>query len=82
MTQSFDEWFIKQLGDRDETQPPFKIAKMWASGAYKAGAQSKQAEIDELRNMVKKLISNTIIGFDDDLENQARDLLKGTTNEQ
>lgn len=70
MTKSFDEWYFKQryLGIE-----PIDHAR----AAFKAGAQSKQAEIDELREMVRRLVDNTIVAVDDALENQANDLLKG-----
>lgn len=47
MTKSFDEWYFKQryLGIE-----PIEHAR----AAFKAGAQSKQAEIDELRKRIEK----------------------------
>ena len=44
---------------------------------FKLGEKSKQAEVDELREMVRRLVDNTIVAVDDALENQANDLLKG-----
>lgn len=48
---------------------------------FNAGQQSKQAEVDELREMVRRLVDNTIVAVDDALENQANDLLKGDSHE-
>jgi hypothetical protein len=75
--KGFDEWFFEQLGDRDETQPPFKIARMWATGAYKAGAASRQAEIDELQKRIGEALSHVLNhGGYDDLTHIV-DILKG-----
>lgn len=96
MTQSFDDY----RSTLDTTQ--LLMSANCCRHAFEAGAQSKQAEIDEykevaesmddaylrekakvdeLLKIVKKLIDNTVIGIDDDVENKARDLLKGTNNE-
>lgn len=44
---------------------------------FEAGQKSKQAEIDLLREMVKKLIGNTVLSIDDELEDKANNLLRG-----
>ena len=65
---SFDEWKAKQEQIHNDYD---------AENAWNAGAASRQAEIDELKVMIRKLVDNTIIGFNDELENQANELLKG-----
>lgn len=45
MTQSFDEWYESWEGWHEDN---YKMNKM----SYEAGAQSKQAEIDELRKRI------------------------------
>lgn len=40
-----------------------------------------QKRIDALREMVKKLIDNTVLSIDDELEDQANKLLKGNKDE-
>ena len=53
--------------------------------AYADGQKSMRKMIksneDELREMVRRLVDNTIVAVDDSLENKANDLLKGNTNE-
>lgn len=68
MTQSFDEWFgtTTYRGYVDEND---------MESAWDAGAQSKQAEIDELRKRID-FLENVIC------ENLDERFLKGTTNEQ
>ena len=80
MTQGFTEWFYKQLGDRDETQPPFKIAKMWAVGAYGAGAASRQAEVDELQKRIDEalnMLCKLQYSSGDRIYNDVGNILKG-----
>lgn len=55
-----------------------------ARGHFEAGAQSKQAEIDELRKRIDEAVH--ILTYTNHastpLCNELRDILKGTTNEQ
>ena len=69
--KSFDEWW------KTEGLNTFDYPKEAAESGFEAGQQSKQAEVDELREMVRMLVDNTIVAVDDALENQANDLLKG-----
>lgn len=53
--------------------------------AYADGQKSMRKMIksneDELREMVRRLVDNTIVAVDDSLENKANHLLKGKINE-
>lgn len=49
--KSFDEWFGKASQDKLFWESPSKSSKM----GYEAGAQSRQAEIDELNNRINRL---------------------------
>lgn len=49
MTQSFDEWYESWEGWHEDNHKMNKLS-------YEAGAQSKQAEIDELRKRIDSLI--------------------------
>jgi flagellar biosynthesis/type III secretory pathway protein FliH len=83
----FDYYFKKydeEYGFNDSELCGFEIG-------FEAGQQSKQEEvnkrqaqldklqkeIDALREMVKKLIDNTVLSIDDELEDQANNLLRG-----
>lgn len=109
---SFEEQFVHEfyMGKNNKGEYIDDRTRM-ASFCYEAGAQSKQAEVDELkremtnktneayadgqksmrkmiksnedelREMVRRLVDNTIVAVDDDLENQANDLLKGDSHE-
>jgi hypothetical protein len=87
MTQSFDEWKEEQERIHNDYD---------AENAWYAGAQSKQAEIDELRKRIDEVSHKlTIIKNSDfrphhheydkgwrDCDIAVLDGLKGTTNEQ
>ena len=65
----FEEWF--------KTYGNLQCDKDACEDAFEAGQQGKQAEIDALREMIKKLIDNTVLSIDDELEDQANKLLEG-----
>lgn len=65
----FDEWMNRDYGGAFDMPHQRE--------AYEAGQKSKQAEIDALREMVKKLIDNTVLSIDDELEDKANNLLGG-----
>lgn len=51
---------------------------------FEAGAQSKQAEIDELRKMIDEALKNLNLAYSDSWSycvDEAINILKGTTNE-
>lgn len=80
--ESFEEQFVHEfyMGKNNKGEYIDDRTRM-ASFCYEAGQQSKQAEVDELREMVRRLVDNTIVAVDDALENQANDLLGGNTDE-
>lgn len=71
---------LNSLYDEHYVNHDYKSYEL-AKASYLKGAQSRQAEIDALREMVKKLIDNTILSIDDELEDQANNLLKGNKDE-
>ena len=75
MTRSFDEWWSECK--KNGFVPTFSDV---ASNAFKAGAQSKQAEVDELQkriDVLSKKLNEMAHIFLDDLD----EILKGNTNE-
>ena len=75
MTRSFDEWWSECK--KNGFVPTFSDV---ASNAFKAGAQSKQAEVDELQkriDVLSKKLNEMAHIFLDDLD----EILKGNTND-
>ena len=87
MTQSFDD-LVKLLDSNevfidDKNSDMFKLSTL-LKDVFKAGAQSKQAEIDELQKRIDTALY-ALYERDKTKEHridQAYKILKGTTNEQ
>lgn len=57
MTQSFDEWFGKENPfNGNEDNEDCIWARRFMQLSYEAGAQSRQAEIDELQKRIDKAL--------------------------
>lgn len=78
--ESFDEWFKATMPNTHKGVGSEKIETFVYETAQDVW-NFKQAEVDELREMVRRLVDNTIVAVDDALENQANDLLGGNTDE-
>ncbi len=79
MTQSFDEWFEK---NGELYRKPTSDERY----LFEAGAQSKQAEIDELQARIDEVLDYVGDDFTDYytgvMIESIHEILKGTTNEQ
>lgn len=70
MTQGFDEWYSTNSWDIENYYD--------AEKGYKAGAASRQAEIDELQKRINLALSAV---WNDELSHIVIDILKGENNE-
>ena len=71
--KSFDEWFGEASQNKLFWESPSKASKM----GFEAGAQSKQAEVDELRKHKKILLGELFLVSDAIQYRRVLNLLKG-----